>query len=206
MNLNIKERKEKGKEEAKRLRREGKIPGVIYGKGEETKKIWVDRKELTSLLKEVKGKIPIVEIKSNKGKPFRGIIKSLQRRSTTDEILHIDLQRVHPKEIIHMSVPLHLVGTPIGIKKGGIPDQLVREIPVKGKIANIPSYLEIDITNLDLGDSIHIRDLKKEKWEPLLSPDTPLVSILVPRGLEEEEKKEEVPTEGEEKVKEEEEK
>ncbi len=197
MNLNIKERKEKGKEEAKRLRREGKIPGVIYGKGEETKKIWVDKKELISLLKEIKGKTPIVEIKSGKGKPFRGIIKSLQRRSTTDEILHIDLQRIHPKEVLHMSVPLHLVGTPIGIKKGGILDQLVREIPIKGKITDIPSYLEVDVTDLDLGDSIHIKDLKRERWEPLLSPDTPVVSILVPRGLEEE-KKEEAPTPEEE--------
>ncbi len=209
--LNFQKRDGVGKEKAKKYRKEGKIPAVVYGKGEKTIHILVNEKEFKDILHTLRGKFPIVEMKEEKGRPFRAVIKSIQKHPITDEILHVDFHRIHAHEVVHVKVPIHLVGEPPGVKKGGLLEQLLFELPVKGSINKIPSYIEVDISNLEIGHSIHVGDLSLKGIEPDIALDTPVVTILVPKKEEEKVEEEVVaeeapPTPAEEEEKEKEEK
>lgn len=179
--LKVTVRSRTGKAAARQLRRAGTIPGVIYGRGEESIPVQTDAKGLKQLLSGLGARAPLVEVQLEDQPKFRAIVKAIQRNPITDELFHIDLQRIHPKEAITIGVPIQLTGQSPGVKTGGILDQHLHEIPVRGLPAHIPGRIEVDISNLKSGHSIHLSDLKLEKVEPLHPPETPVVSVLVPK-------------------------
>ncbi len=198
-----------GKERAKKYRKVGKIPAIIYGKGEESVPILVDEKEFIELLSKIKGKFPVVELKGEKGKSLRAVIKSIQKHPITDEFLHIDFHHIHVHETVYVDVPIHLKGEAPGVKKGGMLDQILYELPVKGSMNKIPPFIEVDISNLEIGDSVHVKDLSLKGIEPDIDPESTIVTILAPKKVEEEVeevKPEEVPEEEEKQEEKEEEK
>lgn len=179
-------REKRGKEICKKLRRNGKIPAVIYGKNEKNINLWVEEKDFLKILPQIAKRSPILNLHlEEENTEFVVILKSLQKNPITQKFIHIDFQKIHPEEKVVVNCPIILKGQAIGVKMGGILDQHLYSIPVKGKIQDIPPYIEIDISNLKMGHSIHISEIKWEKIEPTLSSETPIISILTPKKIEE---------------------
>ncbi len=171
------------KGDVKRLRKEGKIPAVLYGHKEKTKQIFVEQKKFRQILDALKKETVIVNLKVG-SRSYPCVIKALQQNPMTEELLHIDFQHIHKKERIRASVPIHVVGAAPGVEKGGILDIHLHEVVVRCLPDTLPSHLDIDVSNLDLGDAIHLKDLKTPNIEFELTLDTTVVSILVPRAVE----------------------
>ena len=202
------------KGDVKRLRREGKIPAVLYGHKEKTKRIYIEQKSFKRVLDALKQETVIVNLKVG-SKSYPCVIKSLQQNPLNEELLHVDFQHIHKKERIRATVPIHTVGEAPGVEKGGILDMHLHEVVVRCLPDALPSHLDVDVSNLDLGETIHLKDLKASNLEFEISLDTTVVSVLVPRAIEAEVKPvveaevvegEEGVEEGKEEVSEEEEK
>ena len=171
------------KGDVKRLRRQGKIPAVLYGHKEKTRRIYVEQKEFKKVLDAMKNETVIVNLKiGSKGYPC--VIKSLQHNPLRDSLLHIDFQHIHKKEKIRASVPIHTVGEAPGVKKGGILDLHLHEVQVRCLPDALPSHIQVDVSALDLGEAIHLRDIPSPGVEFEISSDTTVVSVLVPRAVE----------------------
>lgn len=195
-------REERGKQAAKRLRNSGMIPAVIYGHKEESIPISIESSELGRLLRQEKGDNVIVNLSWDK-KGKKTIIKEVQRNPVTSEVIHVDFQHLIPTEKIEIDVPILLMGTPVGVKEGGLVEHVVRKISVRCLPKNIPSHLELDVSELKIGESVHVSDLTVKNGEILDRPEETVVTVITPRGyaVEEEEivAEEEVVAEGEEK-------
>lgn len=176
----------KGKSASRSFRREGVVPAVVYGRGEATQNIVINEKDFFRLLENIKGHSPIIDMEIG-GKPLKCVIKLIQRNPITLNLLHVDFQMVHAQEKISVAVPVILLGTDkaAGIKAGGVLDYHLREIPLRAEVDKIPAHINVDITELKLGHSIHLSDLKIDGVEFSLPVDTTIVSILHPRKIEE---------------------
>lgn len=194
--LNAKRREQTGKGAAKRLRREGKIPGVLYGDGQENILLQIDVREIHALLKSLSGETALIKLRvdGEKGGQWKTIIKELQYDPVKGSLLHVDFQRVSATRKITVEIPVVLTGVPIGVKtKGGILEHLLREVEVECLPSEIPEHIEVDISHLDIGDAIHVSDLKLDKGEILNDPSTAVATVSPPRVLVEEEMVEEAP-------------
>lgn len=173
-----------GKSVTRKLRKAGKIPAVIYGRGEESYPVTVDGEEFKELISRLRGKLMIAELVPPKGEVFRAAIKAIQRHPLTDEFLNIDFQKIHPGEMLHVSVPIITQGIPVGLKTGGILEQIRYEIDVRGSVEKLPLSVDINIGHLELGDAIRVRDLSlPEGVEILDPPQAVIVTIASPRRV-----------------------
>jgi large subunit ribosomal protein L25 len=173
-------RKER-KGDTKRLRDQGKIPAVLYGHKEKTTSISIDGKEFKKVLEILKQESATINLKVE-NKAYHCFVKSIQHNPINGEFLHIDFQHIHKKEKIKTGVPIRLTGKAPGLEKGGILDQHIYEVVVRCLPDEMPSHIEVDISNLDLGEAIHLNDINLPHIEFELSPNTPIVSILVPKA------------------------
>lgn len=146
-----------GKGVARQLRREGLIPGIVYG-NEESLSVSINQKDFSRLLKKA-GTNSIVNLKIKNKNDRMVIIKELQKEVINKNILHVDLLEISMNKKLRIRVPIEETGTPVGSKKGGILTHLLREVEVECLPANIPQKLPIDISNLDVGDTLHVRDI-----------------------------------------------
>lgn len=181
-------RKKVGKEWAKKYRREGKIPAILYGHHlEESIPLILDRKELQKLFKKGKYEIESYILKINiedegKTKVENALLQSFQIDPLTDSIIHVDFHAVRMDEVVDTHVPIILVGEAIGIKRGGVLQHGISEIYIRALPLDIPSHIEVDISNLDIGDSILVGDIKVSEKVKILTPlDEVVVSILAPQ-------------------------
>ncbi len=181
--LKVSTRTKKGKQYAKKVRQEQKIPGVVYGHGEKSLGVLIDRKEFLSLIEKTKSESTILDVQIDNKDKFSCIIKAIQKNPITDQLLNIDFQHIHLKEKISVKVPIILKGEAPGIKQGGILDHHLREIEIKCLPDDVLSLIEIDISQLKIGESLHVSDLHYEKIELLAPKDAPIVSILVPKEV-----------------------
>jgi len=170
------------KGDVKRMRREGKIPAILYGHKEKSKRIYIDQREFKKLLEILREEAVTIKLKIN-NKDYLCVIKTVQHNPVTNQLLHVDFQHIHKKEKIRATVPIHLIGEPPGLKKGGILDQHLHEVVVKCLPADIPSHIDVDVSVLDLGDTIHLYDLDLPMIEFDVATETPVVSILMPRAV-----------------------
>lgn len=185
-------RKEVGKQKANYLRKNGLIPAVLYGHGEETVNISIPEKEFCHLLQKEKGENVIIGIELPGNKVKKTIIKEIQRNPVTSRILHVDFQHLIMTEKVHVQVPIILTGIPAGIKAGGVLEHLLRKINVRCLPKDIPPHIEVEVSELKLGDSIHISDLSVENVEILEKPTEAIATVLIPKIVKEEVKEEEV--------------
>lgn len=176
-------RTETGKTKIRKLRRAGMLPAVMYGHGDPSVMLSLSTHEFMMLLKELKGHAPIVDVVIDGHGTTRCVIKTIQRNPIDGSFLHVDFQKVHLHEKITMNVPVILHGTAEGVKQGGMLELLLREIPVRATIDKIPEHIDIDITHLKMGHSIHISDLNYPEIEFALPPESAIVTILTPRKL-----------------------
>jgi len=179
----------KGKEDARRLRRNGMIPAVVYGHHDEPLHISLNPQELTKVLRRGAGDRTLIDltIEGGKGRPqkTRVILKDRQMDTLKGRLLHVDLYRIAMDEELSLSIPIHIVGKAEGVEKGGIIDQILREIELRCLPSDIPPPIEVDVTPLDIGDAIHVRDLKVVKATILTDPDQAIVAVAAPTVLEE---------------------
>ncbi|MFL5496368.1 MAG: 50S ribosomal protein L25 [Gemmatimonadales bacterium] len=185
-NLQVATRAGTGKGAARSLRREGKVPGVIYGHGRAAEPVVVETAALAKLLVGISAGTAIVDVAIDGRAPVKTLIREIQRDPLRPaEILHLDLYEVRADEQITLSVPVHLVGIPDGVRNfGGVLDHSLRELEIEVLPADIPEHVELDVTALAIGHSLFVRDLKIEKAQILNDPDTPVCTVVAPRTEE----------------------
>jgi len=178
-------RAETGKGRVRRLRRTGSLPAVMYGHGDPSVLLALSAHDFDLLLDEIKGHSPIVDVELAEQAVTKCVIKTMQRNPVTGALLHVDFQKVHPREKIAMNVPVIIKGSAEGVKQGGMLDHVMRAVPVRATIDNIPEHFELDVTHLKIGQSIHVKDLGHPELEFGVPPDSSVVTVLSPRKLTE---------------------
>ena len=175
-------RSESGKGAARSLRRAGSIPAVIYGHKREPMSLSVPTRELERLLERVSAETTVVEL-SIDGKVSRTLIREIQKHPFKKQLVHIDFQELVAGEMITVNVPLIVVGTSIGVRSfAGILDQTMRELEVEVDPGSIPNHIDVDVTALNVGDSIHVRDLKLPAGVKVLTDaDASVVVVAAPK-------------------------
>jgi large subunit ribosomal protein L25 len=177
---------------ARKLRASGRIPGICYRRNAESVAVSLDPKELDRLIRNASSGInTLIDLKVAGGGDFDGrqvLIKELQRDPISGNYLHADLYAVDLKQTIHVSVPIQITGTAIGVTQdGGILDHATRELDVECLPNAIPEEFAVDVSELEVGQSLHVRDIKVlEGVEILNDPDVSIVSVVAPAVVEEE--------------------
>ncbi|NLA10982.1 MAG: 50S ribosomal protein L25 [Firmicutes bacterium] len=187
--------------ELNELRREGRVPAVLYGRGKETRSLMVDGRLLRRVLAAGGTNVLIdLEIGGDADSARETVmLKEIQRHLwQPDHLLHVDFIRISMEDEIEVEVPLNFVGEAVGTIEGGIIQILLREVSVRCLPVNIPELLEIDLSSLEIGDSVSVGSLTLPEGVTLLTePEEPLAQVLAPEEEEEEEEEEEL-LEGEE--------
>lgn len=171
-----------GKEETGRLRRQGFTPCVVYGLGGESIPVSVEPKAVNKILRSEKGLNTVLNLRMKDTDQTRYVmIKSVDRHPINDRLLHIDFLRVDMDKPITVTIPVHVTGTPAGVKLGGILTIVRHEIEVTAKPADVPASIEIDGTNIGLDEPVRIGDLpKSEGVEFALGPKRMVAVIHAP--------------------------
>jgi large subunit ribosomal protein L25 len=185
-NLQATTRSSTGKGAARSLRRSGKVPGVIYGHNRAPEALAVDTAALNKMLIGVSAGTTVFDVVVDGRPAVKALIREIQRDSVKPaEILHLDLYEVQADEKVTLSVPIHLIGIPDGVRNfGGVLDHVLRELEIEVLPADIPEHVELDVTALAIGHSLFVRDVKVEKAEILNDPDTPVCTVVAPRTEE----------------------
>jgi len=181
-NLSAQPREERGKGGSRKLRSAGRIPAVIYGHGEETRALTIDAHEIERLFSHIHRENTIINLKIEGEKAdVRALVRELQEHPSRRNILHVDFYQIHAGERITVEVPITLVGTPAGVRAGGILQHTMNDIEVRVSADAIPNEIRIDVSNLEINDSIHVRDLTlPEGVEPLVDADRSVCSVSAP--------------------------
>ena len=176
-----------GKGVARSLRSSGQIPAIIYGHAREPQPLAINTRELERLLERISAESTVIELELNGG-TARTLIREIQRHPFKKEILHVDFQELVAGEKVTVSIPIVLVGTPDGVKNdGGVLDQILRELEIRVDPAHIPPRVEIDVTALTIGHSIHVSDLKVPEGVEVMDDEEETVAVVsAPRAVVEE--------------------
>ena len=185
-NLQAASRTATGKGAARSLRRDGKVPGVIYGHGREAEAVTIDKSALNKMLFGISAGTTILDVAVDGRAPVKALIREIQRDSLRPaEIIHLDLYEVRSDEEITLAVPIRLIGVPDGVRNfGGVLDHVLRELEVEVLPSNIPDHVDLDVTALTIGHSLFVRDVKVENAKVLNDPDTPICTVVAPRTEE----------------------
>uniref|UniRef100_A0A7V3ZSF0 Large ribosomal subunit protein bL25 n=2 Tax=candidate division WOR-3 bacterium TaxID=2052148 RepID=A0A7V3ZSF0_UNCW3 len=170
-----------GTNEARRLRRKGFITGEMYGAHEKNIHIKINAKDFQKFLKEVKKETVLIDLEIN-GQNYKCILKELQRDFIMGFPIHADFQILHEKEMITVSIPVVLIGIPEGLKLGGTLEHLKREVNIRAIPSKIPGHIEVDVSKLRIGESIHIKDLKLPEGVHIVeNPEETVCTVLSPK-------------------------
>ena len=186
--LEVYKREAKSKGETHELRRAGKIPAILYGKSVSPLPISVEGKTLSKALRNPAGLNAIFRLTVKNDEPetsFIAMIKDIQRDYLNESILHVDFHAISLTEKISVMVPVHLVGTAKGVKEGGVLQQNLHEIEVECLPTEIPPHIDLDITQLEIGDSFFARDIPLPEGVTLLTDESTPVVTIVPPEVEE---------------------
>jgi large subunit ribosomal protein L25 len=190
--LGVELRDGRGKGVARKLRASGRIPAICYRRNAESVAVSLDPKELDRLIRNASSGInTLIDLKMAGGGDFDGrqvLIKELQRDPISGDYLHADLYAVDLLQKIHVSVPIQIKGSAIGVTQdGGILDHATRELDVECLPNAIPEEFAVDVSELEVGQSLHVRDIEVlEGVEILNDPDVSIVSVVAPAVVEEE--------------------
>ena len=190
--LNAEPRTDTGKGASRRLRHAGKIPAIMYGGNKDPESLILDHNEVIRSLEHEAFYSHILTIKVG-GTETRAVMRDLQRHPSKPFVQHMDLQRVSESEKLRMHVPLHFLGeeTAPGVKAGGMVSHEIIEVEVECLPKDLPEYIEVDVSGLNVGDSLHLSDLVMPAGATLLElargegHDLGVVSIHAKRGTEE---------------------
>ena len=182
--LDIETRESVGKKSTKAIRRDGKIPSTLYFKGDEPESIAIDKIELYQALKSDQR---VYEVELG-GESQYVMVKAVQYHPVTDEIIHLDFMRVRRSEKMTISVPLVLVGKPIGVVEGGILSQALNQIEISCFPTNVPDQIEVNVDKMELNSSISVADISTDDKEvEILSSSEINVATITAPSVEKEE-------------------
>ncbi|MDE2824672.1 MAG: 50S ribosomal protein L25 [Gemmatimonadota bacterium] len=197
VSLKARQRTDTGKQVAKTLRRDGALPAVVYGGGESSTPLTLDYREFEGFLRKTRGESVVINLEIEGMEDKKALLRDIQRDYLRNQLLHADFQQIRMSDRITTEVSLVMIGEPIGVTRdGGVLDQSLRVVEISCVASEIPEHLEVDISELSMGDTIHISDLSFENVEIVTDGEVAVVSVLTPMAEEPEE--EEVDLEQEE--------
>ena len=174
-----------GKGAARQTRFAGKVPAVIYGHGRATQPLSLDAKALEMALSGVEPASTLFEVTVD-GKKTRALIREIQRHPVRPDVIHVDFYEIHADEKVKLKVPVHLVGTPEGVRNGGgVLDQVMREVEIEVLPEHIPERVELDVSALLIGHSVHVSNLSIPNATILVAAELTLATVVPPRAEEE---------------------
>lgn len=196
--LNATPRTSSGKGPARTLRSAGQIPGVVYGHAREPQALTLDTREFEKLLSHISAESTVIEL-SLDGQTTKTLIREIQRHPFKRQILHVDFQELVAGEKVQVNIPIVLQGVPEGVRaSGGVMDQTLRELSIRVDPSAIPDHIEVDVTGVQIGHSIHVSELTlPEGIEVLNDPEAPVCVVAAPRAVVEETAAAAEPVEGE---------
>ena len=176
-------RADMGKGAARSLRRNGKVPAVMYGHGRDPLPITLEARMVSRLLEQIGGETTLIDVVVDGGAPVKALVREVQRNPVRRvDVIHLDLYAVVANEPITVEVAVHLVGTADGVRNhGGILEHTLHRLTVRVLPADIPEHIDVDVTALGIGDSVHVSDLKLAKGEILNDGELSVVSVVQPR-------------------------
>lgn len=183
--LNAQSREDLKKSYTRQLRSKGFVPAIVYGKQDPAKPISVNELELVKTVRD-EGRNAIIQLKVEDGASFNVMLHEYQLNPLKDEVVHADFYVVNMNEEIEATVPIRVTGEAIGSKNGGVLQQPLFEIAVRAKPADVPEEIEVDVTDLDIGEGLTVGDLKASgNYTFAEDEETTVVTITAPTIVEE---------------------
>jgi large subunit ribosomal protein L25 len=179
ISLSVQPRTDVGKGFARRARMGGFIPGVVYGPEIDPKPVSVEEREFRAAMRHASSSA-ILNLNLD-GRETKAVLREMQRDPVTNRVIHVDFHAISMNKPIHVSIPIHFTGTPVGVKvDGGIMQTTMRELRVSCLPADIPDDIVLDVSELGIGDSIHVRDIAIENVDILSEERRTIVVISAP--------------------------
>ncbi len=185
-------RDETGKEAAKRMRHDGRIPAVLYGHGFKSRLLSLDEREFKALLRHGLHGLLSLKVEGAKESAQTVVVKEVQRDPIKDYILHVDFQKIRGDEELQAEVVLQFTGEPVGIKAGGILQHNLYEVTVQCLPKDLPDYIEVDISGLDIKDNLRVSDLVSIEGVRYVNNPEEIVAAVAPKKIKEEVAEEEL--------------
>ncbi len=183
LKLSAEKREDTGKSAARKYRRQGKIPAILYGEDKAPVHVVIDEHDLVVGLR---GHHSVINLEID-GKPHRAIVREVQYHPVTSKILHVDFLGIQGHDKIQMEVPIRFEGKPEGVRDGGIFDEIKRSLDIEVLPENIPDEIVINVDELKIGDAIRLKDLANDKYDVLGDPEDVICRVEAPRAAEVEE-------------------
>ncbi len=186
--ITAKERTGRGRNDSRRLRREGKVPVTIYGGGIDTVAGVTELKDLAAIIRSESGVNTLFTLEMEGQEDARVIFQDRQIHPVTGRLIHADIRRLAKGEKIELTVPVNLIGEPAGVRdEGGLLDQVVRELRVYCTPSNIPESIDVNVEELNVGESVHLSDVPAmEDVDFMDDPESVLASVVFVKEIEEE--------------------
>jgi large subunit ribosomal protein L25 len=183
--LNAEPREGRRKGANRKLRATGRVPAILYGKDQEPTLLSVDAREAEYLFQQISVENTIIEIKvKGDASRIQALVREVQVGAVRPDLLHIDFYKIQAGVKLEVEIPIELVGVPAGVRQeAGVLEQVIHEVPVRCLPDQIPESIRVDVTGLNIGDSLHISDLEvAEGVEVLMDPERTLCVVSVPRA------------------------
>jgi large subunit ribosomal protein L25 len=189
----------RGKNAMRRLRAQGQVPAVVYGLGEDSLAVALEVKSISRIVNSRSGHNQILNLSVDGGETAAVLTVDWQVDPVSGALLHVDMQRVDLKKTIRLAVPISIVGVSAGAKdQGGVEELVTRQVEIECLPLAVPEKIELDVSELLIGQAIRVRDLPpNENYRVLSQPDRVLMHVVAPRAEEEVKPAEAVPTEPE---------
>jgi len=184
--LTVTERTRLGSSESRRLRRQGLVPGVLYGRAEPVA-ISIGERDLRAALSTAGGSHAVLDVAIDGGQEHSAILKEFQRDKVRGTITHVDLQEIRLDQLIHSAVAITLGGEPVGVKEGGVLSQVSNEVNVEGLPLEIPQHIDVDVSGMHIGDTLRLAELEVPEGITFLDDleATVLATVTMPTRVEE---------------------
>ena len=193
--LNVEKREQTGHGMSKKFRRLGKVPGIFYAPNEEAVPVSMDEKQIHHI---AFSEINVINVIFPDGTTRKSILREVQTNPIDNSLVHVDLFGIKLTENVRLSIPVVFAGTPVGVKEGGILEHLIREVEVEGLPLEIPEHIEVDVSELNIGDVILLKDITVEKIRFVTDESHPVANVIHPKVVAEPEPEEVELEEGEE--------
>jgi large subunit ribosomal protein L25 len=182
--LNAMARSDTGKGAARSLRRDGRLPAVIYGHAREPLSLSVPARDFERLLEKVAAENTVIELHIDGGAMSRTLIREIQRHPVRRNVLHVDFQELVAGERVIVRIPIVLQGTPDGVRhSGGILSQIMQELECRVDPLNMPSHIDVDVTDVTIGHSVHVSEMTiPEGVEVLDDPESAVAIVAAPKA------------------------
>jgi len=181
--LHVELREKTGHRISRKLQRAGRIPAIFYASKEKSIPVSVNLKEFEQLIHH---EVNVLDVVFPNGEIRKSVIREIQHDPVTDVPIHVDLMGVSLTEKIRMKVPIVLKGVPVGVKEGGILEQLLREVEVEGLPLDLPEHIEIDVSHLEMGKGMTLEHVQTDKFRFVTDLTHPVAMVLHPKVVKEE--------------------